>query len=100
MGVISNTKSALSRLTSIKGDPLGQHNSVTRFIKGVFNTDPPTLKYDVILNPEELLLFFKNLRGNKQLNFKNVILKTIWLIDLKTQQRVQTISSLSRNNFI
>ena len=59
-------------------------------MKGVFNADLPTPKYNVIWKPEKKLsqgrISEKNLKEKTQLNLKTLTLKTI-----TTQRRVQTI---------
>ena len=54
------------------GKPIEQNDTVTRFIKGIFNANPPTPKY-VIWNPEKMTSCLNNLEKNnkpQQVNIK------------------------------
>ena len=99
-GVLNNIRSALSTITVVGEIPFGQHQIVCRFMKGIFQNEPPTPKYDIIWDPDLVISFFKNMGPNPGLYLKYLSLKTITLIALATSQRVQTLSILKRTNYI
>ena len=73
---------------------------VCRFMKGIFNQEPPTAKYDFVWDPDVVISYLDQIGSNDSLTLRNLTIKTTLLIALATQQRVQTICSLSRKDFI
>ena len=93
-------RSALSTVIVIGEIPVEKHQIVCRFMKGTYQNEPPTPKYDVIWDPDVVLTFSKNMGPNSELSLKGLSFKTITLMALATSQRVQTLSILKRINYI
>ena len=91
---LSTARSALSTYISIDGVPLGQHQLVKRFMKGVFNLRPSLPKYEVTWDTNIVLAFIKKLSPVRKLDLKMLTLKLVTLIALLTGQRCQTVHAI------
>ena len=49
---------------------LGQNQYVSRLKKGIFSSDPPKPKYDVIWDPDLVLNYIKIMGENKKLSLR------------------------------
>lgn len=93
---ITTAKSAISTINSLNGEPpLGKHPLVQRFLKGVYNSNPPTPRYTKIWDVGLLIKYFKDLGHNKSLELKHLSYKLVALIAILSASRVNYIASLS-----
>ena len=89
-------KSALSSILSVPHlHTLSSHPLIKRFMKGVFNSKPPTPRNPVIWDAGQLITYIKNMGGNATLSFKNLTHKLTALLMLLSAQRVNYVSSFS-----
>lgn len=65
-----------------------------RFLKGVFNLQPPVPRYKEVWNVSIVLRFLKTLSPVASLSLKNLSLKLVMLLSLLTAQRGQTLHLL------
>lgn len=99
--VVNSAKSALSGLLgNIEGLTVGQHPLVVKFMKGIGRLRPPSVKYDVRWDPEDLLIYLEGLPDNDKLQFSQLTLKLSALLALVTAQRVQTLQSIKIGNIL
>lgn len=95
---INSARSALSLIVApIDKETVGNHHLVTRFLKGVFQSKPPTPKYNAIWDPADILTTINNMNINEQLSLSDLSKKLVSLLMLTTGQRVQTIHSIRRS---
>ena len=69
-------------------------------MKGTYQNEPATPRYDFLLDSDVVLTFLKNMGQNSELSLKDLSFKTITLMNLTISQRVQTLSILKRTNYI
>ena len=67
--------------------------------KGIYNKEAQKPKYQVMCEPDLVLNYVNYMGNNRDLNLKVLILKTVIVVVISSQRRVQTIFSPSRNNF-
>lgn len=88
---ICTARSALSNIILIPGVTcIGGHPLVKRLIKGVYNTRPPTPRYDAIWDTSLLMQHLRSL-DNSSLTFKGLVQKTVTLLTILSGQRVSTL---------
>ena len=73
---------------------LSTHPFVNRYMKGVFNSRTPTLKYSDTWDVKIVLDFIKNWHPLTDLALKHMTYKLVLLLALTTGQRCQTLASL------
>lgn len=90
---VNTARSAVSTLMDLlKGEPLGQHHLVKRFMKGVFHQRPSLPKYQSIWDPDILLNYLD--QDSNQLTTLEFSRKIATLLTLLSGNRVITIASL------
>ena len=96
---INSARSALSLIIApIDNQTVGNHHLVSRFLKGVFNSKPPSSKYNVIWDPANILTAISKMNSNEKLTLRELSIKLVSLLMLTTGQRVQTIHSIRRSH--
>ena len=92
---INTARSALSSVITLSnGLPIGEHPTIRRFLKGVFEIRPALPKYTAIWDVGKLLDYLKTFQSASQLSLKDLTHKTATLLFLLTGQRCQTIHSI------
>ena len=93
---INSYKAAISETISSWGDTILSNNSiVSRFMRGIFLSNPPKPKYSSTWNVNEVLSYLQTLYPLEDLSLMDLTLKVTALIALTTAQRVQTLVSLN-----
>lgn len=89
---VNSARSALSLiLPPVENQTIGNHQLVTRFLKGVSRLKPPKPKYDYVWDPSDILSYIDSMGDNSTLDLKKLTLKLVSLLMLTTGHRVQTI---------
>ena len=88
---------ARSALISFLDKSIIDNNFMNQFIRGVYNQDPPRVRYDRIWDPKTVLDMLKQppWTPTSQLNFLDLTKKTVFLISITSGQRGQIIPALS-----
>lgn len=90
---LNTARSAISTLMDLlKGEPLGQHHLVRRFMKGVFHQRPSIPKHKAIWDPDILLKYLD--KDSNSLTLLDFSRKIATLLTLLSGNRVITIASL------
>jgi hypothetical protein len=76
----------------------GNHPSVCRFIKGVYEVRPVLLKHQDIWDVSIVLDFLQTWHPVEELTIKKLTLKLTMLLALTSAQRCQTLQALSLDN--
>lgn len=96
---INVARSALSSFVVLdRGNTIGSHPLISRFMKGVFTKRPPMPRYECIWDVQIVLNYLRKLAPANSLSLKDLTLKLVMLIALVSAQRSQTIHKLSLNN--
>ena len=96
---VNTARGALTAvLTLSKRNTIGNHPLVVRFMKGLFETNPPKPRYTSTWDVGKVLAHLKTLSPVKTLSLKNLTLKLTMLLALVTAQRVQTLQLLDLDN--
>lgn len=95
---INTAKSAISNIANIEGKPIGEHRTIKRYMKGIFNLKPALPKNNVTWDPQILLSHIKTLSPVATLNLKNLSMKFATLLWLLSGQRGQSILLISLKN--
>lgn len=96
---VNTARSALSAVLPVQGGiTFGEHPSVSRLLKGVFNIKPSLPKYSHIWDVSSVLNYLRGLSPNTELLLKDLTLKLTMLLALLTGQRCQTIYHLDLNS--
>ena len=96
---INTARSALSSILILPNNwSFGNHPSVCRFLKGVYETRPTLPKHQEIWDVNTVLDFLKTLHPVEELNLKDLTLKLIMLLALTSAQRCQTLQAFSLEN--
>ena len=86
-------RSAVSTFFDIyKGEAIGKHRLICRYMKGLFETRPALPRYSTMWDPEILLEFLKQ-KSNDE-NLLDLSKKLVTLITLLSGQRVATIANI------
>jgi len=92
---INTARSALSTILGpIDGCKIGDHNLVTRLLKGVGKLRPPLPRYSSTWDVNRVLDLFLIWPENSDLSLKQLSLKLVALLALTTAQRVQTLVAI------
>lgn len=91
---LNTARSALSCIINTESVPIGKHPLVCRFMKGIFESKPPTNKYYGIWDVQTVLRCLKAYSPNKVLSLKELSLKLAMLLALVSIQRKQTLLQL------
>ena len=96
---INTAQSALSSYIILHdGTSLVQQRSVSRLLKGIFQTKPPLRRYSKTWDVSVVLHYLQGLWPVGTLNIKELTLKLVTLILLVSGQRGQTIHLLNISN--
>ena len=95
---LNTARSSLSSIISINGRPVGEHSTVARFLKGIFNLRPALPRNNVTWDPQIVLNYLKSLSPSTELTFKKLTFKTISLLWLLSGQRGQSMKLISIKN--
>ncbi|XP_042142878.1 uncharacterized protein LOC121833542 [Ixodes scapularis] len=89
-------RSALSQiLHNFDGCPLGEHPSVVRLMKGVFNSNPPKHRYPTTWRVETVTTLLQSWGPNKDLSLKMLTSKLAMLLALASAGRTSDLCLLS-----
>lgn len=92
---LNTARSALSAILMLpSGSPFGSDPDVKLFMKGAYNTKPPTPKYVSTWDPAVVLSFLELWYPAQDLSLEKLTMKVIVLILLVTGQRMQIITGL------
>ena len=91
---LNSARSALSTYITIDGTPVGSHQLMKRFMKGVFNLRPALPKNEVTWDTNCVLRYLKKLSPVRKLSLKELTFKLVMLTALLTGQRCQTLHAL------
>ncbi|KXJ06916.1 hypothetical protein AC249_AIPGENE11513 [Exaiptasia diaphana] len=92
---LNTARSALSTIISINGSGVGSHPLVVRFLKGVYNLNPPIVRYKSIWDVGLVLKYLKSFRACTLLHLKDLSHKLVMLLAITTAQRLQTLQMLN-----
>ena len=96
---ISTAWSALSSYIILEdGTSLGQHRLVSRLLKGIFQSNPPSPRYSETWDVSVVLHYLQGLSPVGTLKLKELTLKLVTLILLVSGQRGQTVHLLNLSN--
>ena len=73
---------------------IGSHPTVTKFMKGVNKSTPPTPRYKTTWDVQVVLTYLSSSSDVSELRVKSLTLKTIMLVALVTVQRGQSLHVL------
>ena len=79
---------------------LGSHPTVTRFLKGVFESGPTAPRYTQTLDVGKVLSYLQTIPNSEDVSLKDLTLKTVLLVSLVSAKRGQTIHSFNLNYII
>lgn len=74
---------------------IGNSPSVKRFMKGVFELNPPVPRYNFVWDVNIVLQFLGNFSPNEDISLKILTLKCVMLLALSSMQRVQTLHAIN-----
>ena len=77
--------------------PFGQRPEVKLYMKGIYNSNPPTPRYAQIWDPHTVLDFLRTWSPATKLTLRQLTLKVVFLVLLVSGQRLQTLHSLDIN---
>ena len=78
----------------VDGYSVGQHPTVTRLMRGVFNKRPPLSKYSYTWDVHKVTSYISNLDDNDKISLKLLSLKLVMLLALTRPSRSSDLSSL------
>ena len=79
----------------MNGITFGAHPTVTRFLKGVFESRPTVSRYTETWDVGTVLRHLKTIPTTKDVPLRDLTLKTVMLMSLVLAQRGQTIHTLN-----
>ena len=92
---INSHRSALKSILQVpEVERIGEHNLVSRFMKGVFNLRPPQPRYSKMWDINKVLLYLKELGRNEDLTLRQLALKTAMLLSILVERRLHTLHKL------
>lgn len=96
---INTARSALSSYITLEdGTSLGQHPLVSRLLRGIFQSKPPSPRYSETWDVSVVLHYLQGLSPVGALKLKELTLKLVTLILLVSGQRGQTVHLLDLSN--
>ena len=96
---INTARSALSSYITLEdGTSLGQHPLVSRLLRGIFQSKPPSSRYSEAWDVSVVLHYLQGLSPVGTLKLKELTLKLVTLILLVSGQRGQTVHLLDLSN--
>ena len=87
-----------STLHLIQGNKIGEHPIISRCIKGIYVSKPPTPRYQSTWDVSTVTTYLSSQGPLKDLSLKELTLKTTMLCSLVCAQREQTLCLLDLNN--
>ena len=88
-------RSAISSVhEKIDGLPVGQHPTITRLVKGVFNVRPPLPRYSSTWDVQRVLNYLDSQEQSESLPLKALTLKTVFLLATTRPSRSADLSQL------
>ena len=88
-------RSAISSVHDpVDGVSVGSHPTITRLMKGAFNTRPPLPRYSAFWDVGTVITYLKALGENGNLSLRQLTLKTTMLLALTRPSRSADLSSL------
>lgn len=94
---INSSKAALALLFDID---LDNQKIMKRFLKGVYNKNPPSPKYSTTWDPAPVLKYLETKFPLNSLSLKDLSQKLVMLLALTSAQRMQTLSKIQLRNII
>jgi len=95
---INTARSAISAVTLPKNNmTIGNHAIVSRFMKGIYKSTPPTPRYKSAWDVQPVLTYLSSFNVAKELDLKSLTLKTVMLVALVSAQRGQSLHMLDIN---
>ena len=80
--------------SEVDGVQVGQHPLVTRFLKGVFNSRPPALRYSSTWDVNIVLSYLRSLPDNTSLPLTLLTYKLAMLMALSNADRCSDLAAL------
>lgn len=98
-GTLNIFRSMLSStLPPVDSFPVGQHPMVIRLLKGIYNSKPPTPRYSVTWDVDQVLRYFDTLEPNPDLPLKVISKKLALLLAITLMLRVSEIATISKQS--
>lgn len=95
---INTARSAISAVTLPKNNmTIGNHPIVSRFMKGIYKSTPPTPRYKSTWDVQPVLTYLSSFKVAKELDLKALTLKMVMLVALVSAQRGQSLHMLDIN---
>ena len=95
---INSLRSAISMThVEVDGVRIGQHPLVSRFVKAVFNSRPPALRYSFTWDVDIVLCFLQEGPDNDKLSFQALTHKLAMLMALANADRCSDLAALDLN---
>ena len=88
---INSARSALSFYLNIE---VGSNRLVSRLMRGIFNTNPPTPRYNITWDVRDVLTLLRTWSPMEGLQLDKLTMKLVMLLALTSAQRVQTLHKL------
>ena len=97
--ILNTYRSSISSIHSkVNNTPIGQHELVIRFFKGLANLRPSIPRYSVTWDVDRVLLYLESQGELDDLSLKMLTCRTVTLVSLVTAQRSQTLKFLNLSN--
>ena len=90
---INTARSALSAL--FDDPPVGEHSTIKRFMKGIYNTRPNIPRYTKIWDVSVVLKYLDKCAPAHELTLQQLTMKVVTLCALVTAQRSQTLHAMN-----
>ena len=84
---LNTARSSLSSVINIEGRPVGEHQIVVKFMKGVFNLRPSKPRTNYTWDPQIVLDYLKTLSPVKDIDYKLLTYKAVTLLWILSGQR-------------
>ena len=98
---LCGARNALSSVVCIKGfSKLSDHPMISRYLKRIFNRQPPLPKYTQIWDINQVLNYYTNLPDNKELEFKDIVKRLVMLFLILDVCRKQALFTINIENII
>lgn len=95
---LNTARSSLSSIINIEGRPVGEHQIVVKFMKGVFNLRPSKPRTNYTWDPQIVLDYLKNLSPVKDIDYKLLTYKAVTLLWILSGQRGQSVRLIDIRN--
>ena len=92
---LNTIRSALSTVIFPTDQSFGSHPLVTRFLKGVFESQPSLPRYQATWNVSDVLNYLRTMGPVEELKLKDLTFKTVMLVVLLSGQRCQTVHAFT-----